>query len=112
MARTGIRIKSNRLGEIASKLPQVVGDVLTKGIHDIDAHATAQTPVDTGNLMNSKQVEINDGGLACKISWSAEYAAYVNFGTRSMAAQPFASDAVEKVSPSIIAALEQLEGKL
>lgn len=112
MAKTTVRIKTNNLGRIAAKVPLAVGDILTKGVHDIDAHATAATPVDTGKLKNSKEVEIGNGGLENKISWSAEYAGFVNFGTRKMPAQPFASDAVEKVQPSILAALQQLEGRL
>ncbi len=112
MARAfgSIRIKFNNLDEVAAKVPEAVEDIVTKGVHDIDAHATANTPVDTGKLKNSKSVEID--GMKGRISWSAEYAAFVNFGTRKMAAQPFATDAAEKVFPSIEAALQELEGKI
>lgn len=105
-----IRVKFNNIDDIAAKLPNEVGDIITKGIHDIDAHATANTPRDTGKMANSKSVEVN--GTSGRIHWSAEYAAYVNFGTRKMAAQPYATDAVEKVQPSILAALKELEGRI
>lgn len=112
MSKKGITVKVNfdNLADIAAKLPKESADIIAKGIHDIDAHATANTPRDTGNLANSKSVELD--GASGRIHWSAEYAAYVNFGTYKMDAQPFASDAVEKVEPSIIAAFKELEGRI
>lgn len=109
---TTVKVKFNKLPEIAEKVPEAVGEIITKGMHDMDAHATAATPVDTGALKASKQLEISDGGLHARLSWSKEYGVYVNFGTRKMAAQPFASDAVAKVQPSIEAALHDLESKI
>ncbi len=105
-----VRVRFNNLDKVAAAVPREVETIITKGMHDIDAHATAATPVDTGKLANSKSVEID--GMKGRIHWSAEYAAYVNFGTRKMAAQPFATDAAEKVVPSIEAALKELEGRI
>ena len=112
MSNTRIDVKFNDFPKIAKKLPKAVGTIMTKGTHDIEAHADSQTPVDTGNLKSSKSTSITDGGLDNTISWSADYAGHVNYGTRNQAAQPFATDAAEKVFPSIINALRQLEGKL
>jgi HK97 gp10 family phage protein len=108
--KTFVRIKFNNLDKVAAALPREVGDIVAKGIHDIDAHATAATPRDTGKLANSKSVDID--GTSGSVHWSAEYAGHVNFGTRNMNAQPFATDAAEKVFPSIEAALRELEGRI
>lgn len=99
-------MKKNNLDKIAAKLPVETDLVIDKFIHDVDAHATASTPVDTGKLKNSKKVTKG------RIHWSAEYAGHVNFGTRNTPAQPFASDAVEKCLPGLEEALADLESRI
>lgn len=110
MAGTTIRINLNKLGDVAAKLPEVIDTAITKFVLDVDAHATSETPVDTGYLMNSKTIELEPGHG--QISWGADYAGYVHDGTRYMAARPFAADAVEKVEPALRAALSNLEDQL
>lgn len=101
-----IIVRSNKLAAIAAALPDAVEMVLEKFMLDVDADATAHTPVDSGNLKNSRQPS------KFRIYWPAHYAAYVNFGTRFMAARPFASDAVDRALPGLEAALDDLEGML
>lgn len=43
----------------------------------------------TGKLKGSIGLDITDGGLAAEVEPSAEYAAYVELGTRKMDAQPY-----------------------
>ena len=99
-------VKSNNLPKIAARVPEAVDLAIDKFLSDVDANATADTPVDEGYLKNSKQREKR------RIYWGANYAAYVNFGTIHMAAQPFASDAVAKCEPGFQAALRSLEGAI
>jgi HK97 gp10 family phage protein len=101
-----IRVKFNRLGDIARELPEAAETIVDKFLTDVDADATINTPVDTGYLKNSKVREKN------RIAWGADYAAYVNFGTRFMEAQPFASNAVEHALPGAEAAVADLAGRL
>lgn len=101
-----VKIKMNKLPEASAKLREAVKEAQEKFLDDVENLATATVPVDTGKLKGSK--ERSEG----RIAWTAEYAAYVNFGTRHMAPQPFASDAVEKAEPTLIAALQEIEGKL
>ena len=112
--RFGVRLKVvfNDLGKTKAALPREVSQVVRKGTFDIDAHATVNTPVDTGALKNSKQVEFFENGMRSKIGWSAEHAIYVHEGTRRMSARPFAKDAFDQVAPSIVDALNQLASKL
>ena len=48
-----------------------------------------KAPVDTGTLKRSIGLEIRDGGLTAEVEPTAEYAAYVEYGTRYMSAQPY-----------------------
>ena len=45
--------------------------------------------MDTGTLKRSIGLEIRDGGLTAEVEPTAEYAAYVEYGTRYMSAQPY-----------------------
>lgn len=50
----------------------------------------------TGKLKGSIGLEITNGGLSAEVEPTAEYAPYVEFGTRYMAAQPYLKPAFEK----------------
>lgn len=108
--RTTIRVKSNRLPQIALKLPIETTTAIHKFTLDVDAHAAANTPVATGHLKNSRQTELepNKG----RIYWGANYALWVHDGTARMAARPFAADAVEKCLPALNEALSDLESRI
>ncbi len=56
---------------------------------ELQAKAQRNAPVDTGNLKRSIQLEISEGGLSAKSEAMAEYAPYVEWGTRYMEAQPY-----------------------
>jgi len=51
--------------------------------------AMQNAPVDTGNLKRSITLTFEDGGLTARIKATAEYAPYVEWGTRFMNAQPY-----------------------
>lgn len=131
-----IIIKYNRLPKIAARLPNAVGKIISKAALDIEAHAKqamsgprsgriykrgsrihqASAPgeppaVDTGKLKNSIRSE-QIAVTKAIVSASAEYAAYLEFGTRRMAARPYMRPAVEAVTPMFFSALHRLEEKL
>src|SRR5690349_2736274 len=103
---TKIVIRINNLDKIAAQLKPKLEVAIQKFLFDVDAHATASTPVDTGKLKNSKSVSEHE------IRWSAEYAAFVDQGTRYQPAQPFATTAVQQCIPAFKEALESLGGEL
>src|SRR5699024_2097138 len=51
--------------------------------------ASRKVPVDTGHLKRSLAIDFSDGGLTGRVSTDVEYAMYVEYSTRYMAAQPF-----------------------
>lgn len=52
----------------------------------------------TGALRRSIGLEIKDSGMTAEVEPTAEYAPYVEFGTRFMNAQPYMKPAFEKQS--------------
>lgn len=62
--------------------------VRTNGI-EMNRTASRLAPVDTGFLRRSIVFTIADGGLTANSTAGAEYAPYLEYGTRFMSAQPF-----------------------
>ncbi len=56
---------------------------------ELQTKAQRNAPVDTGNLKRSIRLEIRDNGLTAETEATADYAPYVEWGTRFMKAQPF-----------------------
>lgn len=56
---------------------------------EMQAKAQQNAPVDTGTLKRSIGLEMADGGLTAEVEATADYAGYVEYGTRPMEAQPF-----------------------
>ena len=58
--------------------------------------AQRNAPVDTGTLKRSIGIDISDGGMTATVEPTAEYAPYVELGTRFMEAQPYLKPAFEE----------------
>lgn len=56
---------------------------------ELQTKAQRNAPVDTGNLKRSIRLQIRDNGLTAEAEATADYASYVEWGTRFMKAQPF-----------------------
>ena len=56
---------------------------------EMQAKAQQNAPVDTGTLKRSIGIEITDGGMSAEVEPTAEYAPYVELGTRFMDPQPY-----------------------
>lgn len=68
----------------------------------------ANAPFDTGTLMRSITLNMEDDCLTAIVTPEAEYAAYVEYGTRFMNAQPYLKPAFDTVKQRFIADLEEL----
>ena len=60
----------------------------------IVADAKRRAPVDTGALRDSIEADSIETGKEAEVTVNVPYAAYVEYGTYKMAAQPFLSPAV------------------
>lgn len=56
---------------------------------EMQVKAQQNAPVDTGTLKRSIGIEITDGGMTAEVEPTADYAPYVELGTRFMEAQPY-----------------------
>ena len=56
---------------------------------EMQAKAQQNAPVDTGTLKRCIGIEITDGGMTAEVEPTADYAPYVELGTRFMEAQPY-----------------------
>lgn len=79
----------DRLGAISD----VPGYVLLPGAERILTHAQQNCPVDTGFLRSTGYIVLRDDDV--EIGFSADYASYVEFGTRKMDAQPYLRPAID-----------------
>jgi len=96
-------IYQTKIPGMISKAERYADEVIRKGAHDVLGRSQSAVPVRTGNLKTSGHVET--GHLSATIAYSADYAEYVELGTRRMGARPFLRPAFEQVAPQIIRAL-------
>lgn len=87
------------------------GQVVAKAAYDVEGIAKGFCPVDTGFLRSSIGVDLGFGdGLSATIGPTAEYGAFLEFGTSRMAPHAYMGPALDRVSPSFVAAIEALGG--
>lgn len=63
---------------------------------EMNKNSKKNAPVDTGTLKRSIGLSIKDKGATAEVEATADYAAYVEWGTRFQPAQLYISDAFEK----------------
>ena len=93
MEKLQVKLKKNVQ---MSKVKQIVKDNGAALQEAAQRKAPVGTPQSTGipgyvggTLKRSIGLEIRDGGLTAEVEPTAEYAAYVEYGTRYMNAQPY-----------------------
>lgn len=89
---------------IKARVSRQVEALVAKAALDIEARARAQAPVDTGFLKSSIEA-VQEGRAAWRVEAAAEYAIFVEFGTRRMGARPFLIPALEAVRGPFLAAV-------
>lgn len=92
----------------ADTLTERASLVVRKTAFDTAADAQAFAPVDTGFLRNSVGVEVTNGGLRAEVAATANYAPFIEYGTRFMGPKPFMSPARQRNTPSFYAGMEQV----
>lgn len=96
----GVDEAASRLAEVADSIERGVGDALREVAELIVSEAQSNAPVDTGFLRDSIHVA-EESDTSVSVVADAEYAAYVEYGTSRMAAQPFFEPAVENARAEI-----------
>ena len=90
----------NQTVKIQAATKEHAEKIIKKLCNDTVAEAQDNAPVKTGNLKGSIHVA-NLSALSGEVIPSAEYAYHVNFGTHKQKANPFFSNAIEKVTNGI-----------
>lgn len=118
----GVQIKINRLNEMARSIENGAKRILLRVAQDIEtdvkysmaapksgrayqrgesvhiASAPGEAPaVDSGKLINSIRAEVIDSKRAV-VAVTAEYGAYLEFGTRRMAPRPYLVPAAQRAA--------------
>lgn len=91
-----VSVDTTKLNEIIAKLPGNRDKIVRAAAFHILGNAIPRAPYKTGFLRGSGRVneDYASSGFV-NVEFTAEYAAYVEFGTYKMAARPFLKPAVE-----------------
>lgn len=95
------KVKIVGMEKLQKKLRKNVGmeevkNTVRKHGSQLEVKAQRNAPIDTGNLRRSVGLEIRGNGLTAESEATAEYAGYVEYGTRYMKAQPYMRPAFEE----------------
>jgi len=83
------------------------GDALNVGMKRATTSAFTKG-YSTGQTARSINTETSDGGLTATVQPGTDYAAYVEYGTRKMAAEPFVRPAFDAEAPKFVSDLKKL----
>ena len=107
-AKVVVEIKFDKLPELEGLLLERAAQAVTRAASDIEEHAKAVVPVDTGNLKSRISTK-QEGPVSASVgSRGVDYGIHVEYGTYKMRAQPYMRPAAERVRPAFIAAMEQI----
>ena len=89
-----MKLEMHGIDDLESKLKDgadldLVKDLMKKNGSELEQNAMRRSPVDTGFLKRSIGMTVEDSGFTIRVGSTAEYAPYVNFGTRFQTSQPF-----------------------
>lgn len=102
-----VTLDTSGLDRLEGRMRQAAGMAVRKAALDIEGHAKASAPVDTGNLRASvaaRQVV----PFLWEVAVGAEYGLYVEMGTLRTPAKPFLIPAAEAVAPAFEQAIEAI----
>lgn len=118
------RVRIDGFDKLEAKLKRnmdlgAVRTVVRKNGADLQTKAQKNAPVGTpqstgipgyvgGTLKRSVELDITDGGLTAEVEPTADYAAYVEYGTRFMEAQPYLKPAYDEQKKEFIKDLNEL----
>lgn len=96
-------VRFNDFPELAGRVEDAVEDALDQSVQVTIQVADPLTRVDTGALKGGKQ--INRTSESAEVIWTADYAAYQNFGTYKMSGTHFADIGAEAGARALVSAL-------
>jgi len=76
---------------------------------ELNSKAMIKAPVDTGFLKRSLTVAMEEDGMTGRVKATADYAGYVEKGTRFMAAKPYLEPSLNEVKPGFLDDLKRMK---
>lgn len=108
MAGIKVVVHTNRLPELARKLPGAVGNIVQAHGEAMADTARRLVPVDTGELKESIEFHMT-GETTGELTAGTDHAMFPEFGTVDQAAQPYMRPAVEKETQPFLNDMARLE---
>lgn len=102
------KLVSNRIPQVTGEIRQRVLNAVNQTAYEVASIAYQLSPVDTGNLRSTIAVEAYNRGELLRVIVTAEYAGFVEYGTRFSEAQPFLRPAIESVKSRLNRKLGQI----
>lgn len=110
-----LRVISRQLAAAGPAAERLVAAAVLKTAADIEADAKRFAPVDTGYLRSSISREVSASAFAgsgsefkATIGPTANYGAFVEYGTWKMSPQPYMGPAFNRRAPGFVAAVERI----
>lgn len=104
-----IKVISDRAPFFRKAIHDAIKDAITKACFDVEAEAKDAVPVDTGNLKNSIQSDLDRlDSLEGEVGTNVEYAPYIEYGTAKAPERPYLTPAAEKVGASFVEVVARL----
>lgn len=100
-------VKKNDLPTLPAAVTAILAAEVARGAYAIEASAKQKCPVRTGALRRSIHTVLSNGGMRAVVGPSVDYSAYIEFGTRHMAARPYMRPAAEAELPRTIENLKR-----
>ena len=97
----GIAQTRAMIQRLAEKEEEASMNLVKYAAAKIQREAMRTVPVDTGNLKRSIMLSVDDDGKAATVTATADYAAYVEYGTRYMSARPYMRPAASSVAAEL-----------
>lgn len=107
----GIQELAKALSDKPKKVDKGIKLIVSKYGADLEVCMSDKAPVDTGYLMGSVTLSIKKGGYTAEVEPTAQYASYVEYGTRRMKAQPFVKPSYELIKPRFKQAIKMIVAK-
>lgn len=107
------RVRIDGFDKLEAKLKRntdlgAVRTVVRKNGAELQGKTQKNAPVDSGNLKRSIGLDITDNGMTAEVEPTADYAAYVEYGTRFMEAQPYLKPAYDEQKKKFVKDLNEL----
>lgn len=109
----GFEVNQSQVNALVQRLRAMaelddVKEVIRMNGAEMHKEMQRKAPVDTGHMKRTITISMGDSGLVATVKPTADYAPYVEFGTRFQSAQPFVRPSYHKQKQKFINDMKRL----